>query len=552
MQTIVIGHKNPDMDSICSAIAYAELKRKLGTPNVISARAGNTNERIDLVLQKFGVPAPEFISDVSPKVADVMETQVISVAHDSSIYHAMNSIEKKRMRGLPVVDSDNRCLGLLSGWKVSHYLFPQRVDAPGSREIFASISDIAHSFDGEFIVGEATANRQKVVLMVAAMSSASFGERLRRYQPEEAIVFVGDREEIQLEAIKNKALAVVITGGMGLSAKVRSAAKEAGVRLLSSRHETATTVLLARGAAKIDSMIEPQFTSLSPETPLRSARHIVAASSEYIFPILEDDKRLVGILSKSHFIRPIPRQLILVDHNELSQAVSGAEDLQIVEVLDHHRLASFNTDIPILFWNNPVGSTSTLVALSYNQHGIEIERPIAGLLMAGLISDTLNLSSPTATPIDAKVLENLSAIAGIEPAKLAESIFAVGSPLLTLGPNDVIQADCKDYSEENYRFSVSQIEELGFSHFYDKQQSLLEALDAYRSKQGNYFAALLVTDVNTQNSLLLMSGAPEFLDTITYPRLGPNLFQLDNVVSRKKQLVPYLLDCLHKINAAIP
>jgi manganese-dependent inorganic pyrophosphatase len=552
MQTIVIGHKNPDMDAICSAIAYAELKRKLGIPNVISARAGNTNERIDLVLQKFGVPAPEFMSDVSPKVADVMETQVISVAHDSSIYHAMNSIEKKLIRGLPVVDDDNRCLGLLSGWKVNQYLFPQREDAPGSREILASISDMAHSFDGQFIVGEATASRQKVVLMVAAMSLVSFGERLRRYQAEQAIVFVGDREDIQLEAIQNKALAVVITGGMGLSARVRSAAKEAGVRLISSRHDTATTVLLARGAAKIDSMIEPQFTSLSPETPLRSARHIVAASSEYIFPILEDDKRLVGILSKSHFIKPIPRQLILVDHNELSQAVTGAGDLRIIEVLDHHRLSSFSTDIPILFWNNPVGSTSTLVALSYNQHGIEIERPIAGLLMAGLISDTLNLSSPTATPIDAKVLQNLSAIAGIEPAKLAESIFAVGSPLLTLGPDDVIQADCKDYSEENYRFSVSQIEELGFSHFYEKQQNLQEALDAYRAKQGYYFAGLLVTDVNTQNSLLLMSGPPEFLDTITYPRLAPSLFQLDNVVSRKKQLVPYLLDCLHKINAAIP
>jgi manganese-dependent inorganic pyrophosphatase len=551
MQTIVIGHKNPDMDSICSAIAYAELKRKLGTPNVVPARAGNTNERIDLVLQKFGVSAPEFISDVSPKVADIMETQVVSVAHDSSIYHAMNSIKKERMRGLPVVDTDNRCLGLLSGWKVSEYLFPHREDVPGSREILASLSDIAHAFDGEFIVGEATTNRQKVVLLVAAMSLASFGERLRSYQPEEAIVFVGDREEIQLEAIQNKALAVVITGGMGLSAKVRSAAKEAGVRLLSSRHDTAATVLLARGAAKIESMIEPQFTSLSPATPLRSARHIVAASSDYIFPILEDDKRLVGILLKSHFIKPIPRQLILVDHNELSQAVAGAEDLQIVEVLDHHRLASFNTDIPILFWNNPVGSTSTLVALSYDQHGIEIERPIAGLLMAGLISDTLNLSSPTATPIDAKILENLSAIAGIEPAKLAESIFAVGSPLLTLGPDDVIQADCKDYSEDSYEFSVSQIEELGFSHFNDKQQSLLEALDAYRSKKGKYFAALLVTDVNTQNSLLLISGPPEFLDTITYPRLTPSLFQLDNVVSRKKQLVPYLLDCLQKINAAM-
>jgi len=551
MQTIVIGHRNPDMDSICSAIAYADLKRKLGVQNVIAARAGNTNERIDLVLQKFGVPAPKFMSDVSPRVADVMETQIISVAHDSSIYYAMNSIEKKRMRGLPVVDADDRCLGLLSGWKVSQYLFPRSEDAPASRDIFASISDITHSFDGEFIVGEPKDSQQKVVLMVAAMSLISFSERLRRYQPEETIVFVGDREDIQLEAITNKALAVVITGGMALSSKVRSAAKDGGVRLLSSRHDTATTVLLARGAAKIDSMIEPQFTSLSPDTSLRSARHIVADSSEYVFPILEGDKRLVGILTKSDFIKPIPRQLILVDHNELSQAVKGAEELQIVEVLDHHRLASFNTDIPILFWNNPVGSTSTLVALSYNQNGIEIERPIAGLLMAGLISDTLNLSSPTATQIDAKVLESLSAIAGVEPAKLAESIFAVGSPLLTLEPNEVILADCKDYSEEGYGFSVSQIEELGFSHFYEKQQSLLQAIEAYRAKQGSLFAALLITDVNTQNSLLLISAPPEFLETITYPRLAPNLFELNNVVSRKKQLVPYLLDCLHKIHTTI-
>ena len=336
-----------------------------------------------------------------------------------------------------------------------------------------------------------------------------------------------------------------------MSAKVRSLAKEAGVRLITSRHDTTTTVLLARGAAKIDSMIEPRFSSLSPDASLKSARHVVAGSSEYVFPVLESDKRLVGILTKSDFIKPIPRQLILVDHNELSQAVKGADELQIVEVLDHHRLASFKTDLPILFWNNPVGSTSTLVALSYQQNGIEIQRPIAGLLMAGLISDTLNLTSPTATPIDAKVLETLSKIAGVEPASLAESIFAVGSPLLTLDPSSVILADCKDYSEDGHLFSVSQIEELGYSHFYDKQEALVKALEEYRSKRGSLFAALLVTDVNTQNSLLLVSGPPEFLDTITYPQLGPNLFELNNVVSRKKQLVPYLLDCLHKIGAAI-
>jgi manganese-dependent inorganic pyrophosphatase len=551
MQTIVIGHRNPDMDAICSAIAYAELKGKLGIQNVTPARAGNTNERIDLVLHKFGVPAPKFLSDVSPRVEDVMETQVISVAYDSSIYHAMNSIEKQRIRGLPVVDANDRCLGLLSGWEVSQYLFPQREEIPSSREISASISDIVHSFDGVFIAGGPNEGRQKVILMIAAMSLGSFGERQRKDRPQDTIVFVGDREDIQLEAIANKSLAVVVTGGMGMSAKVRSLAKETGVRLITSRHDTTTTVLLARGAAKIDSMIEPRFSSLPPDASLKSARHVVAGSSEYVFPVLESDKRLVGILTKSDFIKPIPRQLILVDHNELSQAVKGADELQIVEVLDHHRLASFKTDLPILFWNNPVGSTSTLVALSYQQNGIEIERPIAGLLMAGLISDTLNLSSPTATPIDAKVLETLSKIAGVEPASLAESIFAVGSPLLTLDPNSVILADCKDYSEDGHPFSVSQIEELGYSHFYEKQEALSKALEEYRSKRGSLFAALLVTDVNTQNSLLLVSGPPEFLDTITYPQLGPNLFELNNVVSRKKQLVPYLLDCLHKIGAAV-
>jgi manganese-dependent inorganic pyrophosphatase len=549
MQTIVIGHRNPDMDSICSAIAYAELKQKLGLPDVFAGRAGNTNERIDFVLQKFGVPAPEFISDVAPRVADVMETQVISVPHNSSIFHAMNSIEKKRMRGLPVMDSENRCLGLLSGWKVSQYLFPQREETDSSREIFGSLNDIARAFGGEFLAGEADDHQDKVVFMVAAMSRESFGQRLQRHHSDRVIVFVGDREDIQADAINAKVLAIVITGGLGVSENIRSAAQKAGVRLLSSRYDTATTVLSARGATKIDSMIDPQFTSFNPETPLKSARHIVTGSSEYIFPVLDDDKRLVGILSKSHFIRPIPRQLILVDHNELSQAVKGAGELQIIEVLDHHRLASFNTDVPILFWNNPVGSTSTLVALSYKQHGVPIGPAIAGLLMAGLISDTLNLTSPTATPIDANILHELSKITGVEPAKLAESIFAVGSPLVTLTPAEVILADCKDYQEQGFKFSVSQIEELGYSNFYTKEKELLSALDNYRSKELNLFSALLVTDVNTQNSLLLISGPPEFLETITYPRLNPNLFELNNVVSRKKQLVPFLLHCLHRINA---
>jgi manganese-dependent inorganic pyrophosphatase len=547
MQTIVIGHKNPDMDSICSAIAYAELKRRTGWTDVVAARAGNINERIELVLQKFGVPAPDFVSDLSPVVADVMESQVVAVPCDASIYQAMNSIEETRLRGVPVIDANDQCLGLLSAWKVSHYLFPPREEALASRRVTGSVTDIVQSFAGQFLAGEPDSKQRNVFMMVAAMSLETFAQRLKEQQSNEVFLFVGDREDVQLEAIRAGVLGIVITGGLGVSSQVRTAAREAGVRLVSSKYDTATTVLLSRGAAKVKQMVDREFTSFSPETLLRSARHIAANSPDYVFPVIDGHKRLVGTLLKSDFLKPIPRQLVLVDHNELSQAVQGAGDLQIIEVLDHHRLSTFSTDLPILFWNNPVGSTSTLVALSYQQHGVEIDRPIAGLLMAGLISDTLNLTSPTATPIDAKVLAELSRIADVKPAELSESIFAVGSPLLTLAPGEVIVADCKDYSEDGYNFSVAQIEELGFSHFYEKKEALWKELEAYRAKQNYYFAALLVTDVNTQNSLLLLAAPKEFLATIHYPSSGENLYDLPNVVSRKKQLVPYLLECLHKI-----
>jgi manganese-dependent inorganic pyrophosphatase len=548
MKTIVIGHKNPDMDAICSAIGYAELKRKTGWKDVMAARAGNINERIELVLQKFGVPAPEFVSDLSPVVADVMDRQVLAVAHDASIYQAMNSIKRTQLRGLPVIDANGECLGLLSGWKVSNCLFPPREEAQACRRVMASVTDIVQSFEGEFLAGEPDKKQRSIFMMIAAMSLESFAQRLKEERSNEVFLFVGDREDVQLEAIRAGVLGIVIVGGLGVSSEVRAAAHQAGVYLVSSRYDSATTVLLARGATKVELMIEREYRSFSPETPLRSARQIAANSPDFfIFPVVDGQKRLVGILSKSDFLKPIPRQLILVDHNELTQAVKGAGDLQIIEVLDHHRLASFSTDLPILFWNNPVGSTSTLVTLSYQQLGVEIDRPIAGLLMAGLISDTLNLTSPTATPIDAKVLAELSRIAGVKPAELWESIFAVGSPLLTLAPAEVIVADCKDYSEDGYNFSVAQIEELGFSHFFDKRDALWKELEAYRAKQNYYFAALLVTDVNTQNSLLLLAAPKEFLATVHYPSIGENLYELHNVVSRKKQLVPYLLECLHKI-----
>jgi manganese-dependent inorganic pyrophosphatase len=547
MQTIVIGHRNPDMDSICSALAYAELKRLTGHSEVVAGRAGNTNERIDFVLEKFGVEPPVLLNDLSPRVSDAMQPKVISVREDTPIYDALQLIDKKCLRGLPVVDGANRCLGLLSAFKVNHYLFPPREEAGAARVVTASLADIVTTFGGALVAGALSQEPEELMLVVGAMAVASFAPRIERYRGSKIIVFVGDRPHIQEQAIKERVHAIVVTGGLPIDEEIRAAARAAGVTMIASPHDTATSVLLTRGAVRVGHMIETDYQSFAPDTPIEEARTRAAHSASFVFPVLDEHGAIVGILSKSDFLKTVPRQLILVDHNELAQAVRGADKIPIVEILDHHKLGGFACDTPILFWNNPVGSTSTIVALCYQQLGIPMEPKIAGLLMAGLISDTLNLTSPTATPVDCEALNRLAKIAGVNSDELAEQIFSVGSPLLTMTPQQAVTADCKPYAENGHRFTVAQIEELTFAHFPEKRDALLEALAAQRQRDGLLFAALLVTDINDQTSLLLVQGADAFLQTIDYPAHSPHIWTLAGVVSRKKQLLPYLLNCLSRL-----
>jgi manganese-dependent inorganic pyrophosphatase len=546
METIVIGHKNPDMDSICSAIAYAELKRRQGHPRVIAGRAGNLNARIEFVLARFGVPEPVHFTDVTPLVRDVMVREVISARADATVTQAVGSLDEYQLRGLPVVDDSNRCLGLLSAHKISHRIFPSRGDAERARRVLANLADVLQTFDGELLVGEAPRDEEprEYHLTLSTMKVESFLGRLRTRAAERQIVFVGDREDVQLAAIEGRVRAIVIVGGLPIAAEVLSKAAEAGVIVARSRHDAATTVLLARGASRIGEMVDREFVSYSPDTPLDAARARATGSASIIFPVLDAERRIVGVMTKSDFLKPVPRQLILVDHNEAAQMVPGAEYLTILEVLDHHRLGGFKSDSPVLFWNNPVGSTSTIVALCYETAGVAIDPKIAGLLMAGLISDTLNLTSPTSTPTDARILKKLSEIAGVTADQLAQEIFAVGSPLKTLTPDEVVTADCKEFAERGAKFSVAQIEELGFELFHEKREEIAQALEKFRSAHGLLYSALLVTDINTQNSLLLVTGDEKFRKQIDYPVAGSDLWELEGVVSRKKQLLPYLLQCL--------
>jgi manganese-dependent inorganic pyrophosphatase len=235
-----------------------------------------------------------------------------------------------------------------------------------------------------------------------------------------------------------------------------------------------------------------------------------------------------------------------VDHNELSQAVQGADEVEIVEIIDHHRIGALATQQPILFRNEPVGSTSTIVADCFFRNSVELPRPIAGLLLAGVVSDTLNLTSPTTTARDMEILKKLEGIAQVNAREFTDKLFASGS-LLTLKPApQAITTDCKEYAENGFKFSVAQIEETGFDQFWKRKEELLEALENYRAGRAYLFSALLVTDVTTQNSLLLVVGDEKFIRRIDHPRLEPGIYEMHDVVSRKKQLLPYLTHCLRE------
>jgi manganese-dependent inorganic pyrophosphatase len=550
-EVLVIGHRNPDSDAICSAIGYAEFKRQTGMPEAVAARCGETNDRIDFILKTFSVPAPRFVTDVSPRVGDVMAPEVLSVGGDATASEALALMDHWRIQVLPILDGERRCRGLVSVFKASKFFFPADEKGEHSRRVVGSIRGLTRALRGRMLCAFEPDREEDLILMIGAMRSASFAERLDRYPPERLLVLVGDRVDIQERAVSARVRALVVTGGLAVTEDIMGAARMNEVSLIISPFDTATTATLCRGSIPVRHVQDENFQAFHRDAPLRRVRETAAQSGYTAFPVVDDDQRVVGILTKSDFLKPVDRRLILVDHNELSQAVAGADQVEILEVIDHHRIGSLRTQQPILFRNEPVGSTSTIVADCFLRQGVGLSASMAGILLSGLVSDTLNLTSPTTTARDTEILGRLEKIAGVDARELTEKLFASGSILVSRPADQAITADCKEYAEAGQRFSVAQIEELGFDNFRQRKDSVRAALEAYRSERSYFFSALLVTDVVAQSSILLVAGPSALLRSIDYPELEPGIFELPGIVSRKKQLLPYLTHLLPRLQELI-
>ena len=550
--TYIIGHKNPDADAICSAIAYAALKEQRGERGYVAARCGNSNARIDTILERFRQPLPVYLSDVSPRVRDLMAADVVSVSTQASCAEALELIDSHDVRLLPVVDERRRVVGTLSVSHLGGIFLPRASEPRLMRQVTTSLANIARALKARVLHTVDDQKTQQLYVRLGTMDIRSFWKISERENipAAQSIIIVGDRRDVQQRAIEIGVRAIVITSNLPADDDILQQARARGVGLIVSPYDSATTAWVVRTASTIERVVETTFTSVHPDTRIAEIHRKIATQNVAAFIVLDDDGMLVGVLSRGDILKPVKTRLVLVDHNEMTQAVSGADQVTITEIIDHHRIGSLSTQQPILFINEPVGSTCTIVADLFRRERLTPTPDLAGIMMSGIVSDTLNLQSPTSTGKDRAMLEWLATVAQVDARQLAETIFSSGSVILASPPEKVIRSDHKIYDEDGVRFSVSQVEELGFGNFWRHAKDIARALQELRDEERLAFACLLVTDINTQNSLLLMKGDAALIQRISYPHVEKDeIFDLPGIVSRKKQLIPYLGSILKEMAA---
>lgn len=552
MSVLVFGHRNPDTDAICSAIAYADLLQRSTRPDAIAACCGPPNKRTEYVLKRAGLASPKIIMDVRPEIDEICRRDPVTALESEVFFEVFARMELENVGTMPVLNDDGHFVGMLSLLDLLKIVFSGDSDAIRSRQVFSSLAKICQVVGGSYQHAVDPEKNMSMIVTVGAMSAEGFTERMKQFPADQLLVVSGDRPTIQLPALEMGVRGLVISGGFQLSKGLLQLAKANDVTVINSQYDTATTTMRIKSARAIVSAIERDCLTLSDKQPIVDVRKNVERLSQRLFPVLDDHGKLVGVISKSDLVNPPKPKLVLVDHNELGQAVQGAEEADIVEVLDHHRLGGgLKSSEPIRFINEPVGSTCTLVARQFRAAGLEPTPGIALCMASGIISDTLFLRSPTTTDVDREILRWLQAHTPIDLEEYAKEFFEIGSALRSSTSEVVITEDCKEFEEHGTRFSISQIEEIGFELFWSRKEELMLALADLQQRRKLDFSALLITDIVSNGSLLLMSCELDSWEEINYPRIEKNLYQLDGVVSRKKQLLPLIVQLMENSNQTL-
>ncbi len=550
----VIGHKNPDTDAICSAIGHAALLRATGEePNAIAARCGEVSQRTAWVLERAAMAEPPLITDVRTTAGMICHPQVIKVSVSDTFLTAYRRMLAAQIRCVPVEDEQGDLCGILRYFDLLKLLLPEDTEGINVRTVHVSLAKLADTLQAQSLGATFPSPEfeEDLILLVGASSQATVEKRLKLAVQEgnvgQFLVICGDRPIVQRHAIDRGVRALLVTGENPVSGEILALAARKGVVLLRCHQDTASASTLIRCSRTVRHVMQSTFETVGPAEPVSRLRKRMASINQDLFPVMDPASgKMVGVLTKSDFVDPLRVRLALVDHNEYAQAVTGIEEAEITEVIDHHRLAGdLVSREPIRYLNEPVGSTSTLVARKYLYRQVAPEVGVAICLCAGIISDTLCLSSPTTTALDREMLAWLAGPAGIEPQQFGAEFFGVGSLIVTGAPEEILNADRKGFTEGGFQVSISQVEELGLHGFAARRQELEAALRQLVVEQHYDLAVLAVTDIVGHHSLVLAIGQEAILSKMPFERLDETLFDAPGVVSRKKQLFPAVCDALH-------
>ena len=530
----IIGHRNPDTDSICSALAYTYLKNQLGDAVYEARRAGQINRETAFVLKHFGVEPPRLCTDVSPQVKDIDIREQPGIDKEMSIRAAWSMMRDTEIDTLCAIDEDKELLGLITVKDIANAnmdLFDTEVLAKSQ----TSYKNVLSTLEGEMLLGDPDARITSGRIFIGTSPEIMDGA----VNPGD-IVLVSNRYEVQMCAIDCGAGAIIVCCGSAVPRTILARAQEKGCIVITTPFDTYAAARLISTAAPVRHFMRSKnLLEFSVNTAVEDARKVMANVRHRYFPILDANGKYCGVISRRNLLNVHRKQVIMVDHNERGQAVDGLEQAEILEIIDHHRLGALETAGPVYFRNEPVGCTATIISRMYEEHGVEIPPQIAGLLLSAILSDTLMFRSPTCTPLDRMAAEELAKIAGLDIKQYATEMFRSSSRLLDRSMDELLHMDFKYFQAQNQKIAISQVTSVSENELSGIRDKMLEYMESCLASSGLSMLFAMLTNIIEEKTELLYvgKGAQQLVRAAFKTDCGEHSVVLPGVVSRKKQMV---------------
>ena len=532
----VSGHKNPDTDSICSAIAYSYLLNATNKYNAVPVRLGEVNRETEYVLKRFGVEHPVLLKTVKQKVEDLNYDKVTVFSKDLTLKTAWFLLKQQNLKSAPILDEHGQLLGLLSTSNIIEGYMDQW-DSEVLKKAKTPVENVIDTLEANVIYLNESLKVVEGDIHIAAMSGS---EAKKRIHENDVVIVGGDRSDDLEELISVKPSLIILTGSLTSNEHVVNKCKEQGISIVSTPFNTYQTSQQIVQAVPVEYvMIKGDIKTFSTDDTLDYMKEVMSETRYRGYPVIDLNNRCVGSISRFALLKGLRKKVILVDHNERGQSIPGIEEADILEIVDHHRVADIQTVGPLLFRGEPLGSTATIVTRMFEEQDVEMPSHIAGLLLGAVVSDTLLFKSPTCTPVDTKIAKKLAQIAGVDIQEFAMEMFKAGTSLVGKTVDEIFNQDFKKFSFDNLQVGVAQVNSMDIEGFLPYKKDMLDYMNKFAEDNNLEFTLLLLTDIINANSEIFVGGPrPELVEKAFNVQLTDRQGTLEGVISRKKQVVP--------------